>query len=56
MPTTILTDGTEIECINFEETSGGLYLRDDNHDLIAFVPYNQLHFVRGDDVEIAEAA
>lgn len=51
MPVAVLTDGAEIPCENFEESEGGIYLRDEEHDLVAFVPYGQLRFVVADDAD-----
>jgi len=54
MPLAVLMDGTEIQCRLFEESEGGLYLRTDDHDLVAFVPYERIRYVLADGVELPE--
>lgn len=52
MQRAVLTDGTEIECSFFEESEGGIYLREEDHDLIAFVPYGEVRYVLAEGVEV----
>lgn len=53
MPVAVLTDGVEIDCESFDESEGGLYLRAENNDLVAFVPYGHLRYVLADGVELS---
>lgn len=52
MQRAVLTDGTEIECSFFEESEGGISLREVDHDLIAFVPPGEPRYVLAEGVPV----
>ncbi len=38
-------DNKEIECHNIREGDNGLQLRNEENDIIGYIPYGRLHYV-----------